>query len=158
MQRNPVTPQGYETLVAELTRYKSVLRPENVRDIEEARAHGDISENAEFEAAKERQAMIEGRIIEFEHLVATAEIIDVHKVPKNGRVVFGTTVKLENMDTGEERTWTLVGKTESDVANRRISFSSPVGKALIGHEEGEEVVVPAPGGRQTWEILEVLYI
>lgn len=157
MQRNPVTPEGYAALEAELKNYRTVLRPQNVRDIEEARAHGDISENAEFEAAKERQAMIDGRIRELEGLVASAEIIDVTKVPRSDRVVFGTTVVLEEPDTGEERRWTLVGRTESDVENGRISFETPVGRALIGREEGDEVTIPTPGGTQTWEIVEVLY-
>ncbi len=157
MQRNPVTPEGYAALEAELRRYRTEYRPQNVKDIEEARAHGDISENAEFEAAKERQAMIDGRIRELEGLVASAEVIDVAKVPRSGRVVFGTTVVLEDPDSGEARRWTLVGRTESDVENGRISFETPVGRALIGREEGEEVVIPTPGGRQTWEIVEVLY-
>jgi len=157
MERNPITPEGYEALVAELRHHKQVLRPNNVRDIEEARAHGDISENAEFAAAKERQALLEGRIAELERLVAAADIIDVRKLPRNGRAVFGTRVRVENTESGQERTWRIVGETESDVAKGDISFKSPVARAMIGREEGEEVIVPAPGGRQTWEIVEVLY-
>jgi len=155
--RNPVTPEGYKALVEELKHEKEVVRPQIVRDIEEARAHGDISENSEYEDAKERQAHCEGRIAELEHRVATAEVIDVKKLPVSDRVVFGTTVRIENTETGEERTWTIVGETEADIERGRISFKSPLGKALIGRHEGEEVVVPAPSGKQTWEIIEVRY-
>ncbi|TNE89151.1 MAG: transcription elongation factor GreA [Deltaproteobacteria bacterium] len=156
MKRNPVTPEGLASLEADLKHHKSVLRPQNVRDIEEARAHGDISENAEYEAAKERQALIEGRIAQLENLVATAEVVDVMKLPQDGRVVFGTTVVLEN-EEGDERTWRIVGATETDVNAGKISYLTPVAKACIGKREGDEVVVPAPGGSQTWEIVEVRY-
>lgn len=157
MQQNPVTPEGYDTLVAELKHAKSVERFAVVRDIEEARAHGDISENSEYEDAKERQAMVEGKIRELEHLVASAQIIDIAKIPVSDRVVFGTTVVLENVDSGEERTWRIVGERETDVNNGKISWKAPVAKALIGRSEGDEVVVPTPGGKQTWEIVEVRY-
>ncbi len=157
MNRNPVTPEGYAALVEALKYEKEVVRPGIVRDIEDARAHGDISENSEYEDAKERQALCEGRIQELEGRVASAEIIDVRKLPPSDRVVFGTTVVIENPDTGEERTWRIVGETEADVAKGRISFKSPMGKALIGRSEGEEVRVPAPGGVRVWEIVEVRY-
>lgn len=156
MERNPMTPEGYEALMADLAHHKSVLRPQIVRDIEEARAHGDISENSEYEDAKERQSLCEGRIALLESMVATAEIIDVDKVPRDGRVVFGTTVLLEN-DNGEEFRWRIVGVHEADVDNGKISFKAPLGRALIGKEEGEEVVVPTPGGNRTFEIVEVRY-
>lgn len=156
IQRNPITPEGYEALVRDLKYQKSVERIETVRAIEEARAHGDISENAEYEAAKERQALCEGKIARLEGLVAAAEIIDVKKLPPSERVVFGTTVVLEN-EAGDVRTWRIVGETETDVRNGLISYKAPVAKALIGKSEGDEVVVPAPGGRQVWEILEVRY-
>ena len=155
MNRNPVTPEGYEALVAELKRQKEVVRPQIVRDIEEARAHGDISENSEYEDAKERQALCEGKIQELEGRVASAEVIDIKKIPENGRVVFGATVRIENTESGEERTWTIVGETEADVEGGRISFKSPLGKALIGRNEGDEAEVPAPGGKQVWEIVEI---
>ena len=155
-QRNPITPEGYEALVADLKYQKSVERIETVRAIEEARAHGDISENAEYEAAKERQALCEGKIARLEGLVAAAEIIDVKKLRPSDRVVFGTTVVLEN-EAGDVRTWRIVGETETDVRNGLISYKAPVAKALIGKSEGDEVVVPTPGGRQVWEILEVRY-
>jgi transcription elongation factor GreA len=156
IQRNPITPEGYEKLVRDLKYQKSVERIETVRAIEEARAHGDISENAEYEAAKERQALCEGKIARLEGLVAAAEIIDVKKLPVSERVVFGTTVVLEN-EAGDVRTWRIVGETETDVRNGLISYKAPVAKALIGKSAGDQVVVPAPGGRQDWEILEVRY-
>jgi transcription elongation factor GreA len=158
MNRNPVTPAGYEALQRDLKHHKEVLRPQNVRAIEEARAHGDISENAEYSSAKEQQSMLAGKIADLERLVSSAEIIDVTKLPKkDGRVVFGVTVKLENKD-GTRRTWRIVGESEADLANGLISYQTPVAKALIGKTEGEEVVIPAPGGTQKWEIIEVLYV
>lgn len=157
MQQNPVTPEGYAALEAELKHAKSVERLAVVKDIEEARAHGDISENSEYEDAKERQALIEGKIRELEHLVASARIIDVKKLQVSDRVVFGTTVVLENVESGEERTWKIVGERETDVSNGKISWKAPVAKALIGKTEGEEVQVPTPGGKQVWEIVEVRY-
>lgn len=156
MTRTPVTPEGYEELVRQLAHEKSVVRPQIVRDIEEARAHGDISENSEYEDAKERQALCEGRVAMLEQLVASADIIDVRKLPRNGKVVFGTWVRLENA-AGDARTWRIVGETEGDVARGLISYKSPVAKALIGREEGDEVNIPTPGGTQTWEISEVRY-
>ena len=156
MNRYPVTPQGYAALVAELANYKEVIRPQIVRDIEEARAHGDISENSEYEDAKERQAHCEGRIAELEGRVASADIIDVTKLPKNDRVIFGATVVIEN-GSGERRTWRIVGEDEASVEAGSVSYQSPLGKALIGKHEGDEAPVPAPSGNQTWEILEVHY-
>lgn len=156
MTRNPVTPEGYEALVAELKRQKEVVRPQIVRDIEEARAHGDISENSEYEDAKERQALCEGRIQELESKVSSAEIIDITKLPEADRVVFGSTVTISNAE-GNERTWRIVGSDEASVEQGTISFESPLGKALIGRSEGDEAVVPAPSGRQVWEIVEVRY-
>ena len=128
-----------------------------VRDIEEARAHGDISENSEYDDAKERQSHCEGRIQELEHRLATAEVIDVTRLPQSDRVVFGATVKIENTVSGETRTWRIVGEDEADVDKAMISYKSPLGKSLIGRREGEEAVVTAPSGNQTWEIVEVHY-
>ncbi|MGC6492605.1 MAG: transcription elongation factor GreA [Myxococcota bacterium] len=158
MTRNPITPEGYVALEAELKRQKSVVRPQIVRDIEEARAHGDISENSEYEDAKERQSLCEGRIAQLENLVASAEIIDVAKLPRNGRAVFGTTVVLEHIDSGAEHRYRIVGESESDVEQGKISYTSPFGRAMIGREEGDEVTVPAPGGDKKYEIVEVLYL
>ncbi|MEZ4241355.1 MAG: transcription elongation factor GreA [Myxococcota bacterium] len=157
MTRNPVTPEGYAALMEELARLREVVRPQIVRDIEEARAHGDISENSEYEDAKERQAHCEGRIREVEHRISTAEVIDITRIPVQDRVVFGATVTIENTDSGETRTWRIVGEDEASVEKAMISYKSPLGAALIGRRTGEEAVVPAPGGRQTWEILEVEY-
>jgi len=157
MNRFLVTPAGYEKLVADLKYEKEINRPNIVRDIEEARAHGDISENSEYEDAKERQSLCEGRIAMLENQMASAEIIDVAKLPPSERVVFGTTVTIENVDTDEERTWKIVGENEADVENRQISYKSPIGRALIGKEVGEEVPVQTPGGKQTWEIVGVEY-
>jgi transcription elongation factor GreA len=158
MERTPITPEGYDLLVAELRLHKEVLRPENVRALEEARAHGDISENAEYDAAKERQAMLAGKIAMLESMVSNAQIIDVANLPRNGRVVFGTTVRIEHAESGELQTWKIVGETETDVERGRISFKAPLAKALIGREQGDEVVVPTPGGVQRYEIVEVLYL
>ena len=157
MNRYLVTPAGYDKLVAALKHEKEIVRPQIVRDIEEARAHGDISENSEFEDAKERQAHCEGRIAMLENNFASVEVIDVAKLPKSDRVVFGTTVDIVNVDTDEERTWTIVGENEADVENRLISYKSPIGKALIGKSEGDEVEVFTPGGKQTWCVEEVHY-
>jgi transcription elongation factor GreA len=157
MIRHPLTPEGYAKLNEELRHHKEVLRPKIVRDIEEARAHGDISENSEFEDAKERQAHCEGRIVYLEGVLAAAEVIDVAKIPRNGRVVFGTTVVLEDADSGDQRTYRIVGETESDVDNGKISFRSPMGGAIIGKSVGDEVVVPTPQGPRRWEIVDVQY-
>lgn len=157
MTRHPVTPEGYAALVAELKRQKEIVRPGIVKDIEEARAHGDISENSEYEDAKERQSLCEGRIADLENRVSCAEVIDVAKLEPSDRVVFGTTVTIEDPDSGNSRTWRIVGETETEVENGKISFRSPLGQALIGKSEGDEVTVPAPGGRQTWEIVAVDY-
>ncbi len=157
MTRNPCTPQGFTALLAELKQQKEVRRPKIVRDIEDARAHGDISENSEYEDAKERQAHCEGRIAELEGFLATAEVIDVAKLTPSDRVVFGTTVRIVNPNTREERCFQIVGETETDVERGKISFKSPLGSALVGRNLGDEVIVPAPGGRQTWEVIEVSY-
>ena len=158
MERNPVTPAGHKKLFEDLHYCKSVERPGVVKDIEEARAHGDISENSEYEDAKERQALIEGKMARLEQLAASAEIIDVTKLPVSDRVVFGTTVSLENTDSGVERTWRIVGVTEANIELGQISFKSPLARALIGRSVGEEVEVPAPSGVQRWEIVEVQYL
>jgi len=157
MSRNPVTPEGHAKMVSELHHLKSVVRLQIVRDIEEARAHGDLSENSEYDDAKERQSLCDERIKRLDAAVASAEVIDVKKLPVTERVVFGTTVDIENADSGEERTWRIVGEFEADVENGKISYKSPIGRALIGKNEGDEAVVATPGGNQTWEIVEVRY-
>ena len=158
MQRIPMTPRGYELVVAELRRHKEVLRPENVRAIEEARAHGDISENAEFDAAKERQAQLEARTIELDHRVAAAEVIDVTTIPASDRVIFGVTVKLLDLDTDAEVQYRIVSEEEADARSGLITPTSPIGPSLLGRSEGDEVRVKTPRGIREFEILEVRYI
>ena len=156
MQRNPITPAGYKVLVASLEHHRKVLRPQCVQDIAEARAHGDLSENAEYDAAKDRQGMVEAQTSHLEGLVASAEIIDVAKLPRDGRLVFGMTVRIENED-GVERKYRIVGETEADIDRGLISYKAPLARALIGRRVGDEARVTTPGGEQNWEILEVSY-
>jgi transcription elongation factor GreA len=157
MQRYPMTPEGHKKLVVELKLSKSVLRPAIVKDIEEARAHGDISENAEFEDAKHRQSLLEGRIAHLQGMLATAEVIDVKELTPSDRVVFGTRVALLDAETEEELAYRIVGTEEVDIKGGCISFSSPIGKAMIGRSVGDEVNVQTPRGVRTFEILEVHY-
>lgn len=154
MQRVPITKQGYDRLKEELARLQREERPQVIRAIEEARAHGDISENAEYEAAKEKQAMIEGRIGDLNQKLATSEIVDCDN-GDDGRVIFGCTVVLEDLGSGDTSTYRLVGPYESDINAGTISVTSPLGKALIGKEEGDEVLVRAPGGTRKLEVVEV---
>lgn len=154
MERTPITKNGYEKLKRELAHLKSVERPQNIKAIEEARAHGDLSENAEFDAAKDRQAFIEGRIQELGYKLGTADIIEPDNLPKD-RAVFGCGVVLENVDTGESVEYQLVGPDESSIEEGRISVKSPLGLAIIGREVGEEVLVQAPAGKRTYELVEI---
>lgn len=154
MEQIPMTRQGYETLRDELRRCKSILRPQNIKAIEEARAHGDLSENAEFSAAKERQGFIEGRINELEYKIAHANVIDPSKLNKDS-AFFGCTVILENIDTGEEVEYQLVGPDESDVKQGRISVTSPIGKALLGKKLGDEIMVQVPAGQRHYEVIDI---
>lgn len=153
MKTVPITREGYDNLKKELERLISVDRSANIKAIEEARAHGDLSENAEYHAAKERQAFIEGRVQELQVGLGECEIIDI--AGPYEKAVFGATVTLENIDTGEERTYTLVGPYESDPENGKLSVSAPLGKALIGKEEGDDVKVKTPKGVQELEITEI---
>ncbi|MBW1896518.1 MAG: transcription elongation factor GreA [Deltaproteobacteria bacterium] len=154
MERIPITTAGYDALKEKVRQLKEVERPDVIRAIQEARAHGDISENAEFEAAKERQAFVEGQIGQLQHKIAFAEVIDPATV-NTDRVMFGCTVALENLSSGEEVTYQLVGADESDVKEGRISVSSPLGKAMIGKQIGDEIVVRAPAGERRFEIVEI---
>ena len=158
MQRHPMTPEGHKKLSATLKHLKEVVRPQIVKDIEEARAHGDLSENSEYEDAKERQSLTEGRVRDLESKLAASEIIDVTKLEVSDRVVFGTTVCLEDLETEEECRYRIVGEDESDVKEGLISVVSPIARALIGREVDEEVTVRAPGGVRRFLITEVLYI
>ena len=153
----PMTVEGAEKLKAELQRLKSVERPAVIQAIAEARSHGDLSENADYDAAKERQGFIEGRIAEIEHKLAGAQVIDPATIDGDGRVVFGATVEIEDAESGARRTWRIVGDDEADVRENKVSVSSPLARALIGKEEGDSVEVQAPGGVRTYEIVAVSY-
>lgn len=155
MERIPITRDGYETLHKELRHLKTVERPNVIKAIEEARAHGDLSENAEFEAAKERQAFIEARVSELSYKLNNADIIDPEKLPKD-RAVFASRVLLENVDTGEGVEYQLVGPEESDINQGRISIASPLGKAIVGRRPGDEITLQAPGGKRVYELVQIL--
>ena len=155
MERVPVTREGYEALKKELENLKKVERPQNLLALEEARAHGDLSENAEFAAAKDRQGFIEGRIGELGFKLANADIINPDKLPKD-RAAFGHKVLLENVDTGEDVAYQLVGPDESDIERGRISISSPLGRAILGKKPGDELTLEAPGGKRVYELVEIL--
>ncbi len=158
MSKTPLTVAGAEKLKEELRRLKTEDRPRVVNAIAEARAHGDLKENAEYHAAREQQSFIEGRIREIEGKLSNAQVIDVTTLPNNGRVVFGVTVTLEATDDGKAVTYRIVGDDEADIKHGMISVSSPIARALIGKEEGDLVTVQAPGGAREYEILEVLYV
>ena len=154
MERIPITRDGFAKLKKELTQLLNVERPKNIRAIEEARSHGDISENAEYHAAKERQSFLEGRINELKMALGNAEIIEPDNGPTD-RAVFGRTVTVYNIATEEEKAYQLVGPYESNPEQGRISVTSPIGQALIGREEGDEVKVRTPGGLEEYEIVQI---
>ncbi len=154
MQKIPFTREGLEKLKKELEHLEKVERPKNIKAIEEARAHGDLSENAEYHAAKERQSFIVGRINELKDIISRSEVIDIQEGPSD-RIVFGKTVVLYNLKTDEEEVYQLVGPYESDPENGKISVTSPLGQALIGREKGDEIKVKTPGGIQEYEIVDI---
>ncbi|MCX7817150.1 MAG: transcription elongation factor GreA [Syntrophales bacterium] len=154
MRKVPITKEGYEKLKKELEYLKTVVMQENIRDIEAARAHGDLSENAEYTAAKERQAFIHSRIKELESNLSSVEVVDTSNLSTD-KVVFGTTVSIEDVNTGEILSYKLVGPFESDISQNKISVTSPIGKALIGKTVGDTVVVQTPGGKKTIQILDI---
>ena len=158
MTRVPLTARGAEQLREELKRLKSVDRPTVIKAIAEARAHGDLKENAEYHAAKEQQGFIEGRIKEIESKLPRAEIIDVTRIDAGGRVVFGATVDLLDEDDGSKTTYQIVGEDEADIKHGLVSIGSPIARALIGKQEGDVVEVRAPGGVRSYEIVEVRYV
>lgn len=158
MNKVPVTVQGAELLKAELQRLRGVDRPNVIQAIAEARAQGDLSENAEYDAAKERQSFIEGRIAEIEAKLANAQVIDPRTLNAEGRCVFGATVKVEDLDSGDVSTYQIVGDDEADIKNGKVSVGSPIARALIGKSAGEVAEVEAPGGLRSYEVLEVQYI
>ena len=155
MDRIPITKQGYEALQAELKKLKSVDRPENIKAIAIARSHGDLSENAEFDAAKEKQSFIQGRIGEIGYKLANAEVIDPRSINKDA-VRFSCKVLVENIDSEEEVEYQIVGEDEADIQKGKISVASPLGGALLGKKPGDEVVVQAPGGKRFYEVIDIL--
>ncbi len=157
MSRTPITKRGYEKLKKELKHLKSVEVPQNIKDIEEARAHGDISENAEYAAAKERQSFIQGKIQELGNNLATSIIIDLKDLTDE-RIVFGATVTIEDITTNEVTKYQLVGPFESNINENTISVTSPIGRALIGKEVGDEVKVKTPGGMREFEIVDIAIV
>ncbi len=156
-ERVPMTKGGLLRLKEELKRLKNVERPKIVKEIAEARSHGDLSENAEYHAAKEKQSHIEGRILQVEHWIASAEVIDVSR-HVGDRVVFGATVSLEDSDSGDQVTYRIVGELEADLKQGRISVTSPIARALIGREEGDTVTVRTPGGEKEYEIHSIAFV
>ena len=157
MAKVPMTVEGAERLKAELQRLKGVERPSVIQAIAEARSHGDLSENADYDAAKERQGFIEGRIAEVESKLANAQVIDPKSLDADGRVVFGATVDLEDTQSGDTVTYQIVGDDEADIKQGKISVSSPIARALIGKSEGDTADVQAPGGVRSYDILGVRY-
>lgn len=158
MQRYPMTPEGHKALTIELQELKSVVRPRIIAAIAEARAHGDLKENAEYHAAKEQQAFCEGRIMEIEGKLGAADIIELSKVNQDGRVIFGVTVEIENLDTEERKSYKIVGDDEANFKLGKISVNSPIARGLIGKTEGDEVKIQTPKGEVEYEIVGVQYL
>jgi transcription elongation factor GreA len=157
MNKVPLTVKGAEKLRAELEELKSVVRPRIIASIASAREHGDLKENAEYHAAREQQSFAEGRIAEIESKLSNAQVIDVTKVDANGKVVFGATVEIEDIESEKIFTYQIVGEDEANIKEGRISIGSPIARALIGKQEGDNVIVKAPGGNIEYEILSVEY-
>ncbi len=158
MQKIPLTMRGAEMLKEELQHLKSVARPAIIEAIAEARSHGDLSENAEYEAAKEKQGFIEGRISELEHKLSIAHVINPREIHAEGKIVFGATVVLEDLDSGDKVRYQIVGEDEADLKFHKISIGSPIARALIGKEEGDVAEVQAPGGVREYEVVDVEYL
>ena len=158
MEKEPITVKGLNDLKNELNDLKNVKRPKVVIAIAEARAHGDLKENAEYHAAREQQALTEGRILELGNLIAIANVIDVTKIEKSEKVIFGSTVQLINLENNEKKTYKIVGKDEADVKKNYIYFRSPIGRALIGKNKNDLVTVTTPSGEKNFQITEVKYI
>ncbi|WP_028485145.1 transcription elongation factor GreA [Hydrogenovibrio halophilus] len=158
MQRHPMTKDGADKLKQELEKLKKEDRPTVTQAIAEAREHGDLKENAEYHAAREQQGLIEARIKQVESILGSVQIIDVTKLTPNGKVVFGSTVTVLNVDNDQEVTYKIVGEEEADLDHNKISVNSPIARALIGKEEGDEIVVKAPSGNIDYEIVEIQYL
>lgn len=156
--RPPLTMAGAEHLRTELTRLKQVERPLIAEAIAEARAHGDLKENAEYHAARDQQGLLEARIRHLEAVLSNAQVIDISKIYANGKIIFGATVELLNVESDETVTYQIVGDEESDLNHNKISVNSPIARALIGKEEGDEVVVKAPSGNLDYEIISINYV
>ena len=158
MNKEPITVNGLKNLKSELEDLKNVQRPKVVEAIAEARSHGDLKENAEYHAAKEQQSHNEGRIQEIEDTIARANVIDISKINNDGKVIFGSTVFLENLDTNEKTNFKIVGKDEADLSKKLIYFKSPIGKGLIGKNKGDLIEIKTPSGAKNFEIIDVKYI
>ena len=158
MDKEPITISGLEKLKKELEELKNVQRPKIVSAIAEARSHGDLKENAEYHAAKEQQSLLESRVIEINDTIARANVIDVTKIENDGKVIFGSSVFLKNLESSQKLNYKIVGKDEADIKNNLIYFKSPVGKGLIGKNVGDMVTINTPSGEKNYEILKVEYI
>ena len=158
MDKEPITVKGLENLKSELEDLKNVQRPKVVAAIAEARSHGDLKENAEYHAAKEQQGLIEGRVLAINDLIARANVIDVTKIENDGKVIFGSTIKVQDLETNKEISYRLVGQDEADVKKNFIFYKSPIGKALIGKNKGDMVAVNTPSGERNFETKNVQYI
>ena len=158
MDKEPITVNGLQDLKSELEDLKNVQRPKIVEAIAEARSHGDLKENAEYHAAKEQQGLIEGRVIAINDIIARANVIDVTKIENDGKVIFGSTVEVQDLETNKKISYRLVGQDEADIKKNLVFFRSPIGKAFIGKNKGEMVTVNTPSGERSFEILDVKYI
>ena len=158
MEKEPITVSGLEKLKKELENLKNIERPKIVEAIAEARSHGDLKENAEYHAAKEQQSLIESRVIAINDTIARANIIDVTKIDNNGKIIFGSSIKVKNLENQKETTYKLVGKDEADIKSNLIYFRSPIGKGLIGKNLGDFVTITTPSGEKNLEILKVDYV
>ena len=158
MEKEPITVNGLKSLKAELKDLKNIQRPKVVEAIAEARSHGDLKENAEYHAAKEQQALIESRVIAINDSIARANVIDVTKIENSGKVIFGSTVKVKDLESNKKISYRIVGQDEADISKNLIFFRSPIGKTLIGKDSGETISVNTPSGERNFEILSVEYI
>ncbi len=158
MDKEPITVNGLQDLKTELEDLKNVQRPKIVEAIAEARSHGDLKENAEYHAAKEQQGLIEGRVVAINDIIARANVIDVTKIENDGKVIFGSTVEVQDLETNKKISYRLVGQDEADIKKNLVFFRSPIGKAFIGKNKGEMVTVNTPSGERSFEILDVKYI
>ena len=158
MEKEPITVKGLKNLKSELENLKNIQRPKVVAAIAEARSHGDLKENAEYHAAKEQQSLIESRVIAINDLIARANVIDVTKIENDGKVIFGSTVKVQDLETDKKISYRLVGQDEADIKQNLIFFKSPIGKGLIGKNKGDMVSIKTPSGERNFEIIDVNYI